>query len=104
MKSTAKALGGEVLREFSKDALLQNLAAVRAQVNDRAILRAIHFYDDDQRVVDQVAALERGDFAAFLQLITESGYSSWMLCQNIFSCTNIADQGLAVALAMSANL
>lgn len=104
MKSTAKAMGGEVLREFSKDSLLQNLAEVRQQVNDRAILRAIHFYDDDQRVVDQVKVLEGNDFSTFLKLIIESGYSSWMLCQNIFSCTNVHDQGLAVALAMSENI
>jgi galactokinase len=104
MKSTAKAMGGLVLREFSKEILLQNLAAVRAQVSDRGILRAIHFYDDDQRVADQVNALEKRDFSAFLNLIIASGYSSWMLCQNIFSCTNIHDQGLAVALAMSENI
>jgi len=104
MKSAAKAMGGEVLREFSKEALYQNLAAVREQVSDRGILRAIHFYDDDQRVVDQVMKLERGDFTAFLNLIIESGYSSWMLCQNVFSCTNVHDQGLAVALAMSEDI
>ena len=104
MKSTAKAMGGEVLREFSKGTLYQNLAAVREQVSDRGILRAIHFYDDDQRVVDQVITLQRGDFTAFLNLIIESGYSSWMLCQNVFSCTNVHDQGLAVALAMSEDI
>ncbi len=104
MKSTAQAMGGEVLREFSKAELLTNLAVVREQVNDRAILRAFHFYDDDQRVVEQVAALEKGDFSSFMELIIASGYSSWRLCQNIFSCTNVHDQGLAVALTMSENI
>jgi len=104
MKSAAKAMGGKVLREFSKEILLQNLAALRGQISDRGILRAIHFYDDDQRVVDQVNALESQDFTAFLNLIIESGYSSWMLCQNVFSCTNVHDQGLAIALAMSENI
>jgi galactokinase len=55
-------------------------------------------------VVDQVEALEGGDFAEFLKLVIESGYSSWRLCQNIFSCTNVHDQGLAIALAMSENI
>jgi galactokinase len=101
MKSTARALGGQVLREFSKEILVQNLATVRDQVSDRGILRAIHFYNDDQRVADQVKSLEKGDFRAFLKLVVESGYSSWTLCQNVFSCTNVHDQGLAVALAIS---
>lgn len=104
MRSVARAMGGDVLREFSKEKLLQDLASIRPQVNDRAILRAIHFYDDDQRVVDQIRALERGNFSKFLELVVESGYSSWRLCQNIFSCTNVYDQGLAVALTMSENL
>ena len=104
MKSTARALGGQVLREFSKEILFQNLAAVRTQVSDRGILRAIHFFNDDQRVVDQVESLERGDFQAFLDLVVESGYSSWTLCQNVFSCTNVHDPGLAIALAISEDI
>jgi galactokinase len=104
MRSAARAMGGDVLREFSKEKLLAELPAIRNQVSDRAILRAIHFYDENQRVVDQVEALEGGDFAEFLKLVIESGYSSWRLCQNIFSCTNVHDQGLAIALAMSENI
>lgn len=104
MKAVAHVLGGEVLREFSKDEVYEAVATLRGKVSDRAILRSIHFYDDDQRVVDQVAALERDNFSQFLELIIESGYSSWMLCQNIFSCSNVHEQGLAVALALSENL
>jgi galactokinase len=104
MKSAAKAMGGEVLREFSKERLFQTRVGVRGKSSDRGILRAIHFYDENQRVVDQVKALESGNLIEFLKLIIESGYSSWMLCQNIFSCTNIHDQGLAVALVMSENI
>ena len=101
MKSVARALGGRVLREFSKDAVLANLPALRKQVNDRAILRALHFYDDDQRVVEQAAALEANDLARFLNLIIASGNSSWMLCQNCYSCKDIEHQGISVALARS---
>jgi galactokinase len=101
MRSVAKAMGSDVLREFSKERLLADLPAIRNQVSDRAILRAIHFYDDDQRVVDQVDALERGNFAEFLNLVIESGNSSWRLAQNIFSCTNAHDQRLGIALALS---
>jgi galactokinase len=101
MKSVARALGGQVLREFSEKIVIEKIAELRTQVNDRAILRAVHFYRDDQRVVDQVAALERGDFREFLRLINESGQSSWMLCQNCYSPKNINLQGISVALTAS---
>ncbi|RPJ45084.1 MAG: galactokinase [Chloroflexi bacterium] len=101
MKSVARALGGKVLREFSAEKVLENAASLRGKVNDRAILRALHFYADDDRVVEQVAALESSAFDRFLALVIESGYSSWMLCQNVFSPKNPGEQGIAVALAVS---
>jgi galactokinase len=104
MKEVARAFGGQVLREFSAEKVLENIAYLRTKVNDRAILRAIHFYADDQRVVDQVNALQMKNFDTFLHLITESGYSSWMLCQNCYSHKNIEEQGISVALTMSENL
>jgi len=105
MKDVARALGGSVLREFSKERVLAELPSLRERLqNDRAILRALHFYDDDRRVVDQVEALEKGDFPRFLNLIVESGESSWMLCQNCYSHKEIREQGISVALAMSENL
>jgi galactokinase len=104
MKEVARAFGGQVLREFSQEAVLNNIPYLRSKVNDRAILRAFHFYDDDRRVVDQVAALEKNDFNQFLSLVTESGYSSWMLCQNCYSHKNIEEQGISVALAVTERL
>jgi galactokinase len=101
MRSVARAMGAEVLRESSKEKLLADLPEIRSQVSDRAILRAIHFYDDNQRVLDQVVALERGDFVEFLKLVNESGDSSWRLNQNIFSTINVHDQRLGLALALS---
>ncbi len=104
MKSVARVFGGQVLREFSAQIVLDNMAEVRSKVNDRAVLRALHFYADDQRVVDQVAALEKNDFQEFLRLIIESGYSSWMWCQNCYSHKNIEEQGISIALAVSEKL
>ena len=101
MKAVARALGGDVLRRFSRQKVLSNIPYLRTQVSDRAILRALHFYGDDQRVVDQVEALERNDFEGFLDLVVESGYSSWMLCQNCYSCSDVEEQGISVALAVS---
>lgn len=101
MKSVARALGGEVLREFSEEEVFDKLDDLRHKVSDRAILRAIHFYRDDRRVVDQVSALEQGDFPRFLELIIESGESSWMLCQNCYSTHSVHRQGITIALAAS---
>jgi galactokinase len=101
MKSVARALGGQVLREFSEQTVIDRIGELRTKVNDRAILRAVHFYRDDQRVVDQVAALERGDFQEFLSLINASGLSSWMLCQNCYSPKNTNLQGISIALTAS---
>ena len=104
MKSVARAFGGQVLREFSTTKVLENMAFLRTKVNDRAILRALHFYGDDQRVVDQVNALETNNFKAFLQMIIDSGYSSWMWCQNCYSHKDIEHQGISVALAATENI
>ena len=104
MKAVAHAFGGEVLREFSKEKVLSNIAYLRTKVNDRAILRAIHFYDDDQRVLDQVRSLEQRKFDHFMSLIIESGYSSWMLCQNCMLNHHFEEQGVAIGLMVSENL
>lgn len=104
MKEVARAFGGRVLREFSAEKVMENIAFLRQKVNDRAILRALHFYGDDQRVVLQVDALRKGNFNGFMQLITESGYSSWMLCQNCYSCSNYKEQGISIALAAAESM
>ena len=101
MRSVAAAFGGHVLREFSLRKVLDNVAALREKVGDRAILRAMHFYRENQRVVGQVEALRSGDFPAFLRLVIDSGRSSWMLCQNCYSPANPLEQGISLALAVS---
>ena len=101
MKSVARVLGGQVLRQFSIEQLLESIPSIRGTVSDRAILRAIHFYREDRRVVEQVEALEAKDFPRFLDLIVESGESSWMLCQNCYTPKSIDVQGITLALAAS---
>jgi galactokinase len=104
MKSVARAFGGKVLREFSKQKVMDSIPYLRSKVNDRAILRALHFYDDDRRVVKQVAALEEKRFSDFLGLVIESGQSSWMLCQNCYSNRDFEKQEISIALAASADM
>ena len=101
MKSVASALGVTVLREVSLAQIVEAIPALRNKTGDRAILRAYHFQGDNQRVVKQVEALEKNDFPTFLQLVIESGYSSFMYNQNVFPVNNVKEQGVSLALALS---
>jgi len=104
MRSVAEALGGRVLRDFTKQDLLEGLPQLHGKVSDRALLRAFHFYEDDARVVEQVEALESGQFERFLALVVESGRSSWMQLQNCYSPRKPLEQGVALAQALTRNL
>ncbi len=101
MKSVASVLGETVLRQVSLDQIVNTIPSLRESTGDRAILRAIHFQGDNQRVVKQVEALEKDNFEAFLQLVTESGYSSFMYNQNVYPVNNVKEQGVSLALALS---
>ncbi|HEX2393714.1 MAG TPA: galactokinase family protein [Bacteroidales bacterium] len=101
MKAVAAQLGAKVLREVTIEQVIDIAPKIREKVGDRAILRAIHFQSDNQRVVDQVAALEKNDFRAFLNMVVESGYSSYMYNQNIYPVNNVREQGVSLALALS---
>lgn len=101
MKAVAAELGAKVLRQVTLEQIIDIAPKIREKVGDRAILRAIHFQGDNQRVVDQVAALEKNDFKAFLGMVTESGYSSYMYNQNIYPVNNVREQGVSLALALS---
>jgi galactokinase len=74
---------------------------LREKVGDRAILRALHFFEDNDRVVHEVAALEKGDFQQFLSYVNESGNSSFKWLQNVNSEKNSHEQGVALALALT---
>ena len=87
--------------EVSLDQILEIAPKIREKVGDRALLRAIHFQGDNQRVVEQVAALEKGDFKSFLGMVVDSGFSSFMYNQNIFPPNNVREQGVSLALALS---
>jgi galactokinase len=104
MKAVASALGHTVLRECDETQLLNNISSLREKVGDRAILRAIHFFGDNERVVHQTEALKKGDFEEFKKLSIESGRSSFMYLQNVYSCQNPQEQGLSLALAVAEDI
>ena len=101
MKAVAAELGAKVLREVTLEQIVDKMPEIRKKTGDRALLRAYHFQGDNQRVVDQVAALENNDFQAFLKMVVESGYSSYMYNQNIFDVVHKDEQVVSLALALS---
>lgn len=104
MEAVAAFFGKKVLRELDKQTVIENAADIRAAVSDRAVLRAIHFFNDDERVVKEVEALESGDFGLFKKLTIESGRSSYMYNQNVYACSSPLSQPLSLALAVSEEL
>ncbi len=98
MKSVAQFFGKETLRSLTKTQLLQKVEKVRSSYGDRAVLRALHFFDDNKRVKLEAKALCEGDFNEFLSLVNESGLSSYCYLQNIFATTDPENQGLSLAL------
>lgn len=104
MKSVAALFGKEVLRDVSEQEFYERIGEVRTACGDRATLRAIHFFEDDRRVIKQVQALKNGDFDVFLSLVNASGDSSWMLLQNIIPEGACTRQEVAFALTLAKQL
>lgn len=100
MEQAAEVFGKNVLRDVDETEFMRNISLVREKVNDRAVLRAMHFYAENKRAEAEVKALESGDFNAFKELVTESGRSSYMYNQNVFTTKDVAHQGVSLALAM----
>lgn len=101
MKAVAQQLGAKVLGELTIEDVLAHVERLRATAGDRAVLRALHFFEENGRVDRQVQALSEGDAETFLKLVTESGNSSWKWLQNCYSNTNPDEQGVTVHLALS---
>ncbi len=104
MESVAKAMGKRVLREIEYEDFKKALPEIKDSVNDRAILRAYHFFNENIRVDKAISCLENNDFEGFKDIVIESGRSSYMLNQNVFSPKYPTEQKLSVALAMSEDI
>ncbi len=99
-QKVAGYFGRKVLGEVPKTDFMKAIPQLRKEFGDRAVLRSIHFYADNERVPKQVEALEKGDIDRFLELVSESGRSSWMYLQNIVPTGANEHQEMAVALAL----
>ena len=101
MKAVAKYFGKEVLREVDEKEFYAHLPEVRKAVNDRAVLRAIHLFEENKRVEKAVKALNERDFDAFKTVIKTSGDSSYKYLQNIYSNNDYVNQAVSIAISLS---
>lgn len=101
MKSVAEYFGKNVLREISREQVMESIEDIRRKCGDRALLRAMHFFDENERVICQAQALKQGRFDDFLALVNASGDSSLAYLQNIFSASGKKEQGLTLALYLA---
>ncbi|MDR1179609.1 MAG: galactokinase [Spirochaetales bacterium] len=114
MKAAAAFFGKSMLSELDRETVLAGASELRKAAGDRALLRAIHFFDENERVDAMAAALDAMDKAGgtgerqraldrYLELVNESGDSSWELLQNVYSPRHLEVQGLSTALALTKN-
>lgn len=98
MKSVARHFSVDYLRQLCREDIILNLDILRSEFGDRAVLRSLHFFDENDRVDKLVHALKKNDFDAFLDSIKESGNSSYKYLQNVFSVNDVKNQGLGIGL------
>lgn len=104
MGAVAAFFGKQVLRQVDYDEFWKNIPALRKAAGDRAVLRAIHFFDDNLCAGKQAAALESDNFLQFLKLVNESGISSSEHLQNLYSASTPGQQALPLVIALARRL
>ena len=101
MNAVANYFGKKVCREITKKELIDNASKLRAEVGDRAIMRAYHFLEENERVINQINALKKDDINTYIKLMNESGLSSFMYLQNCYSVTSSKNMGVALGLTLT---
>ena len=102
MKQVAAYFGADCLRKVDYEEFIEKLPLLREAVsNDRAILRAIHFFDENMRVEAMLDCLKEKDIDGYLYYVEESGNSSFKYLQNVYPAINVKEQGLSLALALT---
>lgn len=100
MNDVAAFFGEKVLRGVRPEAVFQHMNELREKLNERAVLRAMHFFFENERVNQQVHALQNNDLPAFFTAVNASGKSSWTMLQNIYPAGS-RNQPMALALAVA---
>ena len=104
MKQVAACFGKEFLRDVDESAFYSRLKEIRQQTGDRAVLRAMHFFDENRLAQEEAHALQQGDFERFKKLVLTSGSSSFQRLQNVFAVVNPQEQGVTLGLALCQKL
>ncbi len=101
MKAVASYFGKSVLREVEQLDVIKSIPVLREKLGDRSVLRAMHFFEENERVKKEVAALKQGEMEVFLDTVKASGDSSFKYLQNVYANCDVANQNISVALLMS---
>ena len=101
MKEVSGFFGKDILREVDEAKFMANIPNLRDVLGDRAVLRALHFFEENTRVSEQILAYENNKFDDFLEMVKDSGNSSYKYLQNIYTTKDVHTQNLSVALAIS---
>ena len=101
MNAIANYFAKKVCRDITKKQLLENASKLRAEIGDRAVMRAYHFLEENERVINQINALKNNDINTYLKLMNESGLSSFMYLQNCFSITSSKSMGVALGICLT---
>lgn len=104
MRAVASLFGKQVLRHVDANSFYSNINYVRKELGDRAALRAMHFFAENDRAILEAELLTNGDFNGFFQTLLASGRSSFMYLQNVSVAGRVKDQAMAVALALCEHL
>lgn len=101
MTRVAELLGRPNARALDEQQFILSIPRLRESVGDRAILRVMHFFDENARVLKMVEAMKKNDTSQFLKLVMESGSSSWRVLQNCYCATTPKEQGVPLGLELS---
>lgn len=104
LADVCRIFGKSYLREVAEDTFYDHMNEVRELAGDRAMLRALHVYEENRRVSQMAEALGADDFPRYLRLVNESGASSYRYLQNIIPSGAVREQQLAVAYALAEKL
>ncbi len=93
--------GKNFLRDVNPYEIHEHINELRNRYGDRAVMRALNFFRESDRAVAEKEALKEDRFRDFLRLVNESGNASFKYLQNVYSPSNINEQGLSLALLLS---
>ncbi len=100
MKSVAAIFGRSALRGLCEKDILERVSEIREKAGDRALLRALHFIRENERVKSAIQTLENKDLDGFFKIVIASGKSSFEYLQNLYTVKNVREQGLSLAIAL----